>query len=300
MNEDVDLRLTDAGRVVVVACGVLAAVVYLTGNNLLAMLLAFGLSLVSVSAPMVALNLRGLEVHRQLPHEVFQGRTSHGWWVLRNRRRLLAAREVEVTEAMADRGSRFPAAMAGGGSSRTAASWQFERRGLVSMQVLAISSSYPFGLWRAERHVHQPVDVIVYPRPLRGLGRQASAWQGEQEGHQTAPGSVGDFLGLREYQPGDRLASIHWGVSARRSGPVVVQRSGEVGRAVHISVAERPGEEAWEGALSRACGEVLDAFAQGLAVGLDLDGTSYPPEVGGAWRRRLLGILGTAPDGGAS
>jgi uncharacterized protein (DUF58 family) len=295
MTEDVGLHLTEEGRTVVLGCGVLATVVFATGNNLLAILLAMGLALVCVSAPLAALNLRGVEVRRKLPDELFQGRGCHGWWVLRNQRSIMVARAISVNEQQGGERVRLASASPGGGTSRTAAVWRFETRGLVPLGGLMLSSTFPFGLWRADLVIDQPVEVLVYPRPRWGHGETAVAWMGERIGHHAAPGGVGDLLGLREYRPGDRLASIHWGVSARRDQPMVVLRSGEVGRAVCVTIPLSPDEPGWEQALSRGCGDILDAFRQGFAVGLVLGEDVHPPGLGGAWRRRLLGVLGTAP-----
>ncbi|TNE90174.1 MAG: DUF58 domain-containing protein [Deltaproteobacteria bacterium] len=294
MTRGVQLRLTEDGRMVVLGCGVLAVVVFLTGNNLLAMLLSVGIALVGIGAPLTTFNLRGLEAHRRLPAECFRGVPSHGRWVLTNRRRFMAARGVRIREGHRDAEALFtdvPPKNRG----TAAATWRFAERGIVQLDRFVLTSAFPFGLWEAELAVEQPVEVLVYPRPLRGQGESLPAAEGEVEGERAARGGVGDVVGLREYQLGDRPSAIHWRSTARRGTPMVIERSGEVGRAVRITVPDEEDATQWERALSQACGAVIRAFSEGLAVGLRIGDEVYPPEQGGAWRRRLLGALGTAP-----
>jgi len=60
-------------------------------------------------------------------------------------------------------------------------------------------------------------------------------------------------------------------------------------------MAERGGR-AWEEALSAACGEVVRAFRQGHAVGLELPDRSLDARPGGGWRRTLLDTLAREPE----
>ena len=114
----------------------------------------------------------------------------------------------------------------------------------------------------------------------------------------TAPpahgGGLGDFVGLREYQGGDRVGSIHWPTSARLGAPVVVVHSAEATQRVVIRVADVRGA-AWERELSRAAGQVLRGFSRGSPVGLELPEHRLEARTGAAWRRTLLDALARAP-----
>ncbi|MCO4745095.1 MAG: DUF58 domain-containing protein [Proteobacteria bacterium] len=290
---ELELRLTEDGRMLTLACGVLAVVVATTGNNQLALLLAVGVALLVLGAPLTSWNLRGLTARRRLPAEIFAGRAGHGRWVLVNSRRFMAARGVRVRELRQHSESRFPD-VAPGTHGSAAAAWSFDTRGHVHLDRFVLISAFPFGLWSAELSISGPVDLLVFPKPLGSRGRMAAAWEGDVEGERATRGATGDLIGLREYHAGDRPSAIHWRSTARLRTPMVVDRAGDVGRAVEIEVAESEDPSQWERELSRACGAVLAGFREGYAVGLRLGDARLAPERGGAWRRRLLGALGTA------
>ena len=75
---------------------------------------------------------------------------------------------------------------------------------------------------------------------------------------------------------------------------MVVERAEAGVTQVVIEVLPARGE-AWERALSRACGAVLHHSGRGHAVGLNLGEDREAPRAGVGWCRHLLGQLARAP-----
>ena len=99
---------------------------------------------------------------------------------------------------------------------------QCYQRGKHSFGAVVLETSAPFGLFRARRRVHVPLDVLVYPEvlPFEGI-RTASVPADGRNLPSPQARSTGEFRGTREYQSGDSLRAVHWRSSARHDELVV-------------------------------------------------------------------------------
>ncbi len=104
------------------------------------------------------------------------------------------------------------------------------RRGVLRLDALRIARSEPLGLgWSAQRTA-PPQRLLVLPRrypvpPQRPPGRRRL-----QPGGVSLASAVGDsreFIGLRDYRPGDSPRHIHWAAWARSGEPVVKEYQDE-------------------------------------------------------------------------
>jgi uncharacterized protein (DUF58 family) len=284
-------RPTRDGQAVAGLTAALMLVAGWTGNNLVALLVAVGIATLLVAGVAAWWNLRGIELARVLPVEVFAGVEGRGRYVVRNRRRLMAAIDLHVEEAHGV-GAIAPRVLAGD-EAGAAAGWRVDDRGVARLGAVRVWSVFPFGLWTASRTLELPAEILVYPRPGGGRPLVEAGPAGLGDGSRRG-GDPGDFAGLRPYRAGDPLRAIHWRTSARAGEPIVVERAGAGVERVIVRVVERPGD-AFERELARACGELLRAFALDVPVGLELPDAHHEARTGPAWRRNLLAALATAP-----
>lgn len=292
-------RPTSEGLAVLGLTVAIGAVAAAAGNNLLYLVVAVLLALWLIELVLGSWNLRSVDAVRRLPAELVAEADGTGRIVVRNRRRWLPAVAVLVQEE--GTGTEVTVGeVAASGTTGAPAVWRFGQRGPVRLEALTLTSRFPLGWVRWEVRVPAPADLVVFPRPVV---TQAVGRPGEEQGTggeaQATRGGVGDFVGLRAYQPGDRLHGIHWRTTARAGEWMVVQRGGEAEPAVQV-VLERMPPEAWEGEISRAAGEIGRGFSRGWRVGLEVptdDGTRrLPAQGGGAWRRTLLEVLARLPE----
>lgn len=283
------VRPTTAGVwFLVVLVGLLFAAVN-TGNNLVYVVLAVLLAVLLVNNVLAEWNLRGLEVRRVLPLEVFAGLAAAGALVLVNPRRIGAAWRVEVEERDTAGRARF-GCVPPGGAVEESAEWTLARRGPARIARLRLSSRYPFGLVLRWREVDVPAEVLVYPEPAPGVGARAGAALGDRSVARPARDGTGELVGLRAYAPGDPVRRIHWPSTARAGRPTIVVRGAETGGEVVVRLPDPT-----EPAIRRACGEILVHTGRGDAVGLDGAGEPIPPSLGASQRRRLLTALALLP-----
>jgi uncharacterized protein (DUF58 family) len=104
------------------------------------------------------------------------------------------------------------------------------KRGVAHSQGVIVGRADPFGLVRAIARVPRRSNFIVLPRryPLPPFNLPGS--RRYQPGGVTLATSVGDseeFVGLRDYRPGDPLQRIHWKSFARAARPIVKEYQDE-------------------------------------------------------------------------
>jgi uncharacterized protein (DUF58 family) len=101
------------------------------------------------------------------------------------------------------------------------------RRGRHVVGPLTASVTDPFGVVRRSFVVTAPTDVVICPRvhavfpPARGGGGEPAAHAEGARAPALEP--LGEFLALRDYEPGDDPRRVHWRSSARRGELLVRQ-----------------------------------------------------------------------------
>ncbi len=99
------------------------------------------------------------------------------------------------------------------------------RRGVIRFNDLRLLLPDPFGLFQRCRHIAAPdATLLVLPRrfplpPVELPGGAAFKISGEA--NTNVIGNSGEFVGLRDYRPGDPLRQIHWKSWARTGRPIV-------------------------------------------------------------------------------
>jgi uncharacterized protein (DUF58 family) len=154
---------------------------------------------------------------------------------------------------------------------------------------VAVSTRFPFGLFRAWSWLHLPLEAIVYPRSA---------------GDQSPPGTRGpdhagldlkqrgdeDFRGFRSYHPGDSPRHIAWKALARGSPLLVKDHAGASGTPIVFEL-DQVADRDLESRLSQIVRWILDAEQRARAFGLKLPGSGIAPASGTLQRRRCLTAL---------
>lgn len=102
--------------------------------------------------------------------------------------------------------------------------FQALKRGAYRIGPAHVGSTYPLGIVRLSQRVGQAQTLLVTPRihPMRNL-RLHSGMRHQPGGIPLASqqGESLEFVGVRDYRPGDSPRKIHWKLFARRNQPVV-------------------------------------------------------------------------------
>jgi len=100
-----------------------------------------------------------------------------------------------------------------------------KRRGVLVLNDLRVELPDPFGLFQRCRPTgNEAGEILVIPRryklPPLDLGGQSELKIGGETAS-TVKGEGGEFMGLREYRPGDSPRHMHWKGWARTGQPIV-------------------------------------------------------------------------------
>lgn len=223
-------KLTPAGRV--------ALVVVVLGGSVAGNLgpqypmFVFGLMLLAAGLVTMGASLvlrPRLRVRRALPERCAAGATVRVRGEVVNEGRVpmwdLALREVaEPPLLRLERPAAFHARLGPGERVELEYPVTPVRRGSYDLPGPDVVTAFPFGLHLSTRRFADPARMLVYPRfvPLTRLDLPAG--RRHQPGGLELVSRVGDseeFVGLREYRPGDRLRDLHHAAWARLGTPVV-------------------------------------------------------------------------------
>lgn len=172
------------------------------------------------------------------------------------------------------------------------------RRGRLALPRVAISSRFPFGLFRVWSYADPEMSTLVYPAPEPDAP-PPPAVQRADEGdglHAGASSAVSDdgIDQLRRYRSGDPLHRIAWKHSARTGR--WLSRAGDPPQqpARWLDWHAMPAGMAAEARLSRLCAWLL-AAGDDAEIGLRLPGVELPPARGASHRRACLEALALWP-----
>ncbi len=164
------------------------------------------------------------------------------------------------------------------------------QRGRLALGKLTISSSFPLGLFRAWSVLTPGLSCVVYPQPSGSaelpyeLGAKESGQSGLHEG-------VDDFLGFREYYPGDSPKYIAWKSYARNQELLIKRFCGNGSEQISLDWDSLFFVPDQEGRLSQLCRWVVAAESRGLRYSLRLPGQVIPHANGNTHRQECLTCL---------
>ena len=167
-------------------------------------------------------------------------------------------------------------------------------RGKMKAPRVTIATRYPIGLLHAWCYLETEATGLVYPRP-------AAAWVppgmpqhgGSEQGDQGT--GTDDFVGLRDYRPGDSPRHMDWRAVARERGLLTRQFGGDETERVWLDWDQTPGEGVEE-RLQRLCRALLDAECDNAHYGLKLPGAQLAPDHGPAHLHTCLRLLANYPE----
>lgn len=267
-------RLTGRGGILLLVCLLTAAVGGMLGEEEVVRMGLFGMLLVPVTYPLSRWNVSALTLSRDLPASCFVGDVFRMDLKLSNESQFLPRFGVELEDAMSGPTERGLSArvIGPGGVVQRRIQTRMLRRGIRHRIRCALVSEFPLGIWRTSREFSDHLDFTVFPRPVRprAFDDPSSAGASDSDEFESDRRDlVGDFHGIREFQPGDRLKMIHWPATAR-TGALKVrvfdrplpQHFCVIYHSISPAKAEGEYVDAFEGAMELLCGLIRECRVQ--------------------------------------
>lgn len=259
-----------------------------TGNNLLYLVLGLQLATVIVSGVLSERVLRHLEVRRIGTEGAFAGEPFPFRWAVRARKRTAYALSIAERNGLLE-GAAQLGLLRAGEERVVRASLRCARRGPVPLEEIAVTTTFPLGLFAKSRTFFAPDVLLVFPRRRPTAARPPGGDHGPIGGApdpRRADGQ-GEPAGLRPLRDGEPARGIHWVKSAARQTLLKVEREREERHAFELELPPATGA-----VLEQRC-EELAAMAtrllgEGHEVGLTTAARKLRPASG---PRQLLRVL---------
>lgn len=287
-----------------------------TGNNLLYLVLSLLLAFLTLSGILSETALRGLEVRRTLPGELFAGQPNAIRIEIRNRQKKVPSFAIVVEDRLAppaaiedpsdgdwrltkDRdipiaGRVFALRISPGETQTRRYALEPEARGWLGFHSVRVSTRFPFGLFLKSRTIRAPGEALIYPA-VDALAALPPSFgdEGDAEARARTRHGGDDVSGLREWTPGDSIRHVHWKSSLRRDQLTVRDFDHEQHAEIEVrlrTAGVRPGA-AFEKQVSWAASEVVAHLEAGRRVGLLTDDEHLACADGRKQRANLLAFL---------
>lgn len=147
--------------------------------------------------------------------------------------------------------------------------WRFkpERRMKTTVKVENAVSSFPFGFLSKYLPGECETPITVWPERVSYTRFRNPELSGAMQGRSSKKqGTSGELIGLRHYEKGDALRSIHWKVSAKQGRLIVKQNAAETQSLFELSVDPArylwPTDEIFEKMCSFAASYAEDLFLE--------------------------------------
>ena len=273
-------RVTRAGLGFSLLVSIVGGLAFLSGNNVLFLLLGCLLATLLVSGFISRLSLAGLELDFLFPEHISARRKIPALLKLKNDKTWMPSFAIHLEgtpDSVFSSKIYFPV-LASGTTAQEAVEVEFARRGQHRQNSFRLRSRFPFGL--TERHVQVTLrrEALVYPclDPRPGLRRLFERIQGEIEAHVRGRGH--DFYRIRPYLPSESARHLDWKATAHTGELQVREFAREQDPTVEILLdLDVPFEKrAWfEGAVDCAAYLAWETAARGARVSFRTQNFSF-------------------------
>lgn len=282
-------------------------------NNLLFAIFGLAVAGIVVSGIVSGGAIMGLRVTREVVGPVEAGRDIRVRYRVKNINWLIPSGGLLIEEVEADRWGRHKSTWHNHAASISAyIPWVGARqevvvegigttsaRGRATLNLLRITTTFPFGLTRKYVLFSQPDEIVIRPwiapMPQGTLLRSGGGTETSRSRRSTR-GSEGEFFAIRDYTPGDSPRAVAWRASARRGHLVVRELAQHDNRRLEVGIflgsLKGPARERF---ISATAGLVTRELAQGAEVSL-ISGDQRVRTAGGPRQReRVLDLLAGLP-----
>ena len=253
-----------------------------TMNNLLYLVLAFLLSLMTVSGIVSRRNLREIEFSVTPPPEIYKNKPAYFVVNIRSRRGKKFNIFVELEGVR--RGLQVI-----GKNEQLAIPVIFRERGMRKISNFKISSSFPFSFFTREENFNLNLEITVFPeifdvsKRIKSFRERFSSGEIESQ----KPGTGGDFLGLREYNDGDPVRLVHWKASAKNDELYTKIFSGPGWKEIILSEDDLSQRD-FEKRIDEMASLAVSLLVSGYSVGIKLGELNIPPDTGNLQKHKIL------------
>jgi hypothetical protein len=246
-EESMRQQITALGFVFTITVVLVGLAAFVSGNNLLFLLLAALLSTLLISGFVSRLGLAGLELDVELPPHVVARRELPAKIKVRNRKFLMPSFSLHLSGAP-ETGLReevyFPLVPAGATVAEIAPLY-FKKRGEYKNKTFWFSTRFPFGFTYRRAHVRLEQELLVYPciDAQPGFELLLSDISGDMDSHQRGRGN--DFYRIRPYTVHESARHVDWRATAHTSELQVREYTRDQDQAVTLFLDLDTGDFEW-------------------------------------------------------
>ncbi len=191
--------------------------------------------------------------------------------------------------------------LAGGAQAEIELVRRATRRGVYEEGSVSLSCGAPFGLVRSRktRHIRTPLTVVPRWVELSSFPILEPSSSPSEVLHERARTGAGEeYLGVREYRPGDPLRAVHWRTTARAGKLIVREYQQEISSTVGLVLAGvdhgAGSSSSFESLVSAAASVGIYALQTGHPIHIARDHGAGIEYLGGTGKHDLLDWLASA------
>ncbi|MDY0362050.1 MAG: DUF58 domain-containing protein [Desulforegulaceae bacterium] len=168
-----------------------------------------------------------------------------------------------------------------------------KRRGIYNSPVFNLSSSYPYGIFKAWTYIRSDQKQIVYPAPSNNSISvpELKSLMEEKGKIKESLNKDDEFKGLKEYEKGDSIKRISWKSYSKGLGLFTKDFGEQKGFDEIMIFFDKIKIKDTEKKLSLICKTILELELMGLKYGLEIENIKLLPNKGKEHQKKCLEIL---------
>ncbi|MBN1572963.1 MAG: DUF58 domain-containing protein [Deltaproteobacteria bacterium] len=264
-----------------------------SGNNLLYIILGAMLSFIVASGVMSNIALRDLVITREISDRAFAKTPTLYRFGVKNKKRFFPSYLILLKDEAPFMTGGFLTYLGPKGEEFPVVEALFPKRGPFALGNVAVSTSFPFGLFTKgmKRSIDEEILVLPRIREVDPEGFDLRGWEGEVVVSKSGHG--GEPWGVTEYFPGDNPRHIHWRSTAKRGDIMRKEFAEESERKITIRliVSDSNSEDEIEYKIEAAASVAVRFIRGDYAVGLIIGSEFLKPAKGMGQLEKILEAL---------
>ena len=209
------IRISKTGWIYIILIILLGIAAINTGNNLVYLITSFLLGVMGASGYFGKTNISNLKIELSMPNRIFANNKTLVYIHLKNKKKFFPSFLLKVKSEYFS--EVFTYVDCENIATKTTV-MVFPQRGFVNIDLIKISSKFPFNFFERYSYINTNLKFLIYPEPIKKnfhYLKPENGTKGFNDTQNVQGDNSNEIHKIRNFLQGDNFKFIHWKLSAK-------------------------------------------------------------------------------------